>query len=190
MQIADREKQKRLLALLKKQEHFNWDRYPLTSFSMQDPAFVTTKGAYQGNASWSGNVWTLINEMVVRGLRDCHENELAAELALKTIRGFNHNCTEFLNPFDGSGHGVLQYAWTASQYLELLIEVIFGVAYDAEKQTVTVSPILTDGLKNDPIYLKGLNLTNDFLIDITLDHGKIFCSASNADLRIETIRIS
>ncbi|MBO7310469.1 MAG: hypothetical protein J6U86_03650, partial [Clostridia bacterium] len=103
MGIADSDKQKRLCELLVSDEHFNWNGIPLTSVAKTDAAFVTTKGRYQGNASWSGNVWTLINEMVVRGLCDCGENELAAALAVKTLYAFNRNPAEFINPFDGEG---------------------------------------------------------------------------------------
>ncbi len=60
--------------------------------------------------------------------------KLAAELALKTLCSFKSNCAEFINPFDGSGQGVEKYAWTASQFIELIVEVIFGVSYNATKK--------------------------------------------------------
>lgn len=185
MQIASDERQKRLLELLKSQEHFNWNAIPLTSVSMRDSSFVTTKGAYQGNASWSGNVWTLINEMVVRGLCDCGEKEIAAELALKTIRAFNHNCTEFINPFDGSGHGVLQYAWTASQYLELVIETVFGISYRADERTVIVSPNITDNMKNECLELKHVSLSKDIFLDVDIDHGILSCRVSSDSIKVD-----
>lgn len=185
MAIADIDRQKRLIKLLKTQEHFNWDVIPLTSVSMKDSAFVTTKGRYQGNASWSGNVWTLINEMVVRGLCDCGENELAAELAVKTIRALNHNCAEFINPFDGSGHGVVQYAWTASQYLELLIETVFGVSYRAEDRSVTVSPHLTRKMNDECLSIQGLRVANDVFVDITIDHGVVSYTVSDDTVKMK-----
>ena len=184
MGIADADKQKRLLTLLTAQEHFNWECIPLTSVSMKDPAFVTTKGGYQGNASWSGNVWTLINEMVLRGLLDCGEHALAAELAVKTLRAFNHNCTEFVNPFDGSGHGVQQYAWTASQYLELLVEVIFGIRYVAAQKAVTVSPVLTEELKGTCLKLSGVPLCSGVFADVTIDHGVVSCLVSSRKVSV------
>ena len=185
MKIASDEHQKRLLELLKSQEHFNWNAIPLTSVSMRDSSFVTTKGAYQGNASWSGNVWTLINEMVVRGLCDCGEKEIAAELAVKTIRAFNHNCTEFINPFDGSGHGVLQYAWTASQYLELVIETVFGISYRADERTVIVSPKITDNMKNECLELKHVYLSKDIFLDVDIDHGIVSCRVSSDSIKVD-----
>ena len=182
--IAPVERRKRLIALLTDHELFNWDRIPLTSVSKLDAAFTTTKGDYQGNASWSGNVWTLINEMIVRGLEDCNENELAAELAMKTLVAFRQNCTEFINPFDGSGHGVIQYAWTASQYIELIVETIFGIRYDAVNATVTVTPKLTEKLKNRYLALTDLRLTEDVTLDVTVDHGTVSCRVSNASISI------
>ena len=189
MKIASDERQKRLLELLKSQEQFNWNVIPLTSVSMRDSSFVTTKGAYQGNASWSGNVWTLINEMVVRGLCDCGEKEIAAELALKTIRAFNHNCTEFINPFDGSGHGVLQYAWTASQYLELVIETVFGISYRADERTVIVSPKITDNMKNECLELKHVYLSKDIFLDVNIDHGIVSCQAPSDSVKVDISEI-
>lgn len=173
MKIASSEQKKSLIALLKNDEHFNWNTIPLTSVSKKDPTFTTTVGSYQGNASWSGNVWTLINEMVVRGLSDSGENELAAELALKTIYAFNANCTEFINPFDGTGHGVLKYAWTASQYIELIVEVIFGIGFDEEKQGITVLPNLPQALKDKELSLQGVQVCKDTYLDVFISQGNV-----------------
>ena len=184
MQIAGVDRQKRLIELLKSQEHFNWEVIPLTSVSMKDASFVTTKGEYQGNASWSGNVWTLINEMVVRGLCDCGENALAAELALKTIYAFNHNCAEFINPFDGIGHGVLQYAWTASQYLELLVEIVFGISYDAKNKTVTMAPRIAKELCNERLQIRGLQIAPRLFIDILIEDSEISYAVSEKSIQV------
>ena len=184
MQIAGVDRQKRLIELLTTQEHFNWDKIPLCSVSMKDSAFVTTKGNYQGNASWSGSVWTLINEMVVRGLCDCFENALAAELALKTIYAFNHNCAEFINPFDGIGHGVLQYAWTASQYLELLVEIVFGISYDAKNKTVTVAPRIAKELCNEKLEIRGLQIAPRLFIDILIEDSEISYAVSEKSVQV------
>ena len=170
--IAPEENRARLLRLLLDPTAFNWETRPLTSVSMRDPAFCTTTGVYKGNASWSGNVWSLINEMVVRGLLDCGEDTLAAELAWKTVRIFNHNCAEFANPFDGRGHGVEKYGWTASQYLELLVEVIFGIRYDVRRNEVTVSPKLCGALSGERLSLEDVRLPNGQTLDVCIDAGR------------------
>ena len=172
------------MQLLQDHKHFNWDTIPLTSVSKQDGIFTTTEGVYQGNASWSGNVWTLINEMVVRGLLDSAENELAARLALKTIYAFNHNCAEFINPFDGAGHGVIKYAWTASQYIELIIVIIFGISYNSAKGEIVISPNLTDELKNSYLELKNLKIISDMCIDVAIDHGNVSYVVSDNNLKV------
>ena len=173
MGIADAHKRKKLITLMTDDSHFNWNSHPLCSVSKKDSSFVVTEGGYQGNASWSGSVWTLMNETVIRGLCDSGENSLASELALKTVRTFNHNCAEFASPYDGKGHGVIEYGWTASQYIQLLVEVIFGISYNAETDTVTVTPRLTDELKNEKISIEGLQLANGKLLDIVIDKGNI-----------------
>lgn len=175
LKIAPAERQKRLVELMTDDKHFNWDTVPLTSVSKLDKIFTTTKGRYQGNVSWSGNVWSILNEMVIRGLVDSGENKLAAELAFKTVRAFNHNCAEFINPFDGSGHGVIQYAWTASQYLELLIEVIFGVKYLADGD-ITVTPHVADELKSEKLSLEDIKLPDGKTLDVEIDCGRVICS--------------
>lgn len=185
MKIAPKENKAKLITLLKNDDHFNWNTIPLTSVSKLDPAFQTTIGPYQGNASWSGNVWTLINEMVVRGLLDYGENELAAELAIKTIYAFNNNYTEFINPFDGRGHGVLKYAWTASQYLELIVEVIFGIKLDANENTVQISPNLTEDLKQSMIAISNVMLFDNSYIDIVINKGNVSFKISNENIKVK-----
>ena len=184
LNIADEERKNRLIKLLLNHDEFNWDTIPVTSVSKLDKVFTTTKGNYQGNLSWSGNVWTLINEMIVRGLNDCGEYKLAAELALKTVYAFNNNCTEFINPFDGTGHGVLKYAWTASQYLQLITETIFGISYDAKKFQIDVFPKLTDNLKQKHIELKNVEIQKGIYLDVIIDCGEISCFVSNKNIKI------
>lgn len=182
--MLSQERKARLIELLTDHKHFNWQTIPLTSVSKCDPIFKTTRGEYKGNDSWSGNVWSLLNEMTVRGLLDCGENELAAELAVKTVYAFNHNCTEFVNPFDGSGHGVIQYAWTASQYIELIIEIIFGVCYNAEKNELSISPNIPKGLKNRRFSLKNLNIPGGGTLDLIIDNGEIEYSIKHSSVAV------
>ena len=171
--IADSKKREKLITLMTDDSHFNWNTYPLTSVSKKDSTFTVTEGRYQGNASWSGSVWTLMNETVIRGLIDSGEDSLASELALKTIRTFNHNCAEFASPYDGKGHGVIEYGWTASQYIQLIVEVIFGISYDKETDTVAIVPHLTDELKNEKISIEGHQLANGKFLDVIIDKGNI-----------------
>ena len=48
---------------------FGWARIPLTSMAVDSPCYTNTVGRkYAFNASWSGNVWTLVNRWTVYGL--------------------------------------------------------------------------------------------------------------------------
>lgn len=185
--IAPKEQKEKLIKLLKDHEKFNWNTIPLTSVSKLDKQFVTTEGPYIGNKSWSGNVWTLINEMVVRGLIDSGEDELAIELALKTLNAFKSNCSEFVNPFDGKGHGVEKYAWTASQFLELVIEVIFGVSYNATENEVVIAPRIVGSLKNEKLSLENLKINSKQSIDIYIEKGSISYNISDESIKVTVI---
>lgn len=184
LHIATDAMKEKLIALLQNDAYFNWNTIPLTSVAKNDKLFQTTEGTYQGNASWSGNVWTLINEMVIRGLIDCGEDELAAELAFKTLFAFKSNCAEFLHPFDGTGHGVEKYAWTASQFIELLVEVIFGVRYQAAKEEIIVSPKLPQKLKKCRMSIENLKIDSDTSITICINDGKVSCAVSNDKIKV------
>lgn len=185
--IADGDKKEKLIKLLKDDSHFNINTIPLTSVSKKDKMFTTTEGDYIGNASWSGNCWTLINEAVVRGLIDSGEEELAADLALKTLKAFNRNLAEFINPSDGKGHGVIKYAWTASQYLELLIEVIFGISYDAENREIVISPNLTEELRGEKLTLENLAVTKDISLSLYIEGGKADYKVSGDGVKVRVI---
>lgn len=184
LHIATKKQKEKLINLMLNSEQFNWETLPLTSVAKTDKIFQTTDGKYQGNASWSGNVWTLINEMVIRGLMDSGEDELAAELAYKTLCALKMNCSEFLNPFDGTGHGVEKYAWTASQFIELLVEVIFGVHYNAAKKEIRITPKLTKKLHNSRLELKTLKIAEDVYADICIDNGSINCLLSDKSIKV------
>ena len=184
LNIATEAQKEKLIALLQDHVRFNWDTLPLTSVAKTVPLFTTTEGTYKGNASWSGNVWTLINEMVVRGLLDSGENALAAELALKTLHVFKSNCAEFASPFDGKGHGVEKYAWTAAQFIELIVEVLFGVRYSASKKELRIAPNLTEDLRNAQLALENLKLDADTSADIHIDNGKVQCTVSDDTIKV------
>ncbi len=185
MQIATPQQQEKLLSLLSDDSHFHWDHIPLTSVSKKDPLFQPHKGVYQGNASWSGNVWTLINEMVIRGLLDCGETELAAELTLKTVYAFNDKCSEFIHPFDGTPHGVLLYAWSASQYLQLIVEVLFGVEVNAQKKEVTIVPNLPEQLKAQTLAITDIMVFDGVSLDVTIEKGNIHYRISDPHITVK-----
>lgn len=142
---------------------------------VDNPRFTTVSGDYNGNPAWSGSVWTMINDAVIRALQDAGEPGHAAELAYKTIVAFRGNYSEFLNPFSGEGHGVKQYAWTASQWIRLLIEVVFGVCCNAFERTITLRPHLTKEMMKEHLSLSNLRLPDGATLDVSIDRGRVSC---------------
>jgi hypothetical protein len=163
------ERRSRLLALLKDDGRFNWDRCAVTSCSRKDPQFTVTTGDYKGNPSWLGGVWTLINENAVLSLKDAGEYETAAELARKTVAAFGGNYAEFLNPDDGMGHGVQEYAWTAAHCILLIVEHIFGIEYDRFENKIFIRPLPVR--TGERLSLSGLPLPDGASLDVELRGG-------------------
>lgn len=171
LDIAPADRKEKLLKLLLDTEHFNWDIHPVTTVSRQDPLFFLHEGDYYYNKSWEGSVWSSSNRSVIRALNSCGEKALSAELTWKTICLFNNNYAEFVDPFDGSKRGVERYAWTASHYIELIIEEIFGLHYEAADNTLTIRPNLPEALKKETISLQHVPLPSGGTVDVTIRSG-------------------
>lgn len=118
---------------------FNWGKRPVTSFAMTMQDYVEATGPYDGRA-WFGDIWTLRNLPIVTGLSDIGRHDLAAELNWSTIRTFNTNYTEYVVPSTGAGEGVARYGWSASQYIQCIVEHLFGVDYDRLLNRLRVFP--------------------------------------------------
>lgn len=158
--IATPDKIDEMLSMLIDDEHFNWKSNPITSASKKSDIYNETVGNYDGAPAWSGSIWSLRNETVIQGLEDIGRYDLSSYLALNTIRLFNANYTEFLKPSDGSGQGVKRYAWSATHYLQLLIEKVFGVRVNMFAETITIMPNLDESLMGEKISLEELLLPN------------------------------
>lgn len=154
---ADEEKKERLFALLTDPDAFGWGEKPLYSLSKKDPLFQTVEGRYVGNPSWSGSVWTYHNLPTVKALRYAGYEDAATELSLKTIELFKSNYAEFLDPFTGKGNGVKDYGWSAAEWLQLLIEDIFGASYTA-KDGLTFTPHFPKAWEGEKLSIEGLRL--------------------------------
>lgn len=168
MQIAVPTRVPTMLAMLTNDRYFNWGQNGLTSAAKTDPIYNETTGDYNGNPAWSGDIWTLRNEAVIDGLEAAGRYDLAAYLSLKTVKLFTNNYTEFLKPSDGSGHGVKRYAWSASQYIQILIENIFGVDYNGFTKTITLRPNLDKTLDGKTISLKQLLLPDGSRLNLSI----------------------
>lgn len=153
--IVPQNRRRRLIGFMEAKEHFDLHgRYALLTASRTSPEYQETVGDYKGWTSWSGNIWTFRNVIIATGLRESGERELSAELSYATVKEFSGNYAEFLSPSTGEGHGVKRYGWTASQYIQLIIEEIFGISEDLQAGTVSVRPNVPKALAGTEISLK------------------------------------
>jgi hypothetical protein len=155
--IAPRARAGRLLTRLLDPAQFNWGRLPVTSISMLEPGYLEATGPYDGRA-WFGDIWTLINLMIVAGLEDAGRDDVAAELTWATVKAFNANYAEYLVPSSGTGQGVKRYGWSASQYIQAIVEHLFGVDYDRLERRLRITPRLPKALFDQELALDGLLL--------------------------------
>lgn len=159
--IVPEERRQRLLEVLKDNSKYGYyNKYGITTAPFDSPEFCETTGVYKGWTSWSGNIWTFRNEIIAKGLKDCGLKEEAAHIAYQTVMTFNGNYAEFVNPSTGGGHGVKRYGWSASEYVELLIEVIFGIDYCAWNDKLTVDPCIPRELYGETISVSDIELTD------------------------------
>ncbi|MBQ3869950.1 MAG: hypothetical protein II777_05320 [Clostridia bacterium] len=162
-----------LLSVLKDNSKYGYyDKYGITTAPYDSPEFCETVGDYKGWTSWSGNIWTFRNEIIAQGLRDCGLYEEAAHIAYQTVMTFNGNYAEFINPSTGAGQGVKRYGWSASQYIELITEVIFGVDYNAWENKVTVCPCIPEELFGGKISISDLSLVDAGSLSVSIECGK------------------
>jgi len=168
--IVPEERIPKLLAILKDNSKYGYDnRYGITTAPYDSPEFCETTGDYKGWTSWSGNIWTLRNEIIAKGLHESGLNKEAAHIAYQTVMTFNGNYAEFINPSTGAGQGVLRYGWSASEYIELIVEEIFGIDYCAWNDTLTVSPNIPEELYGETISISNVLLGNGKYVHVTVD---------------------
>jgi len=157
MGIAPEERVARLLEKLADPALFNWGIRPLTSLAKTERDYVEAEGPYDGRA-WLGDIWTMRNLPVIFGLRDSGYDELAAQLAWDTVKAFHANYCEYVTPSKGTGEGVARYGWSASQYIQTVVEHVFGIDYDAMTNRLTVAPLLVPELRARRIEIERLRL--------------------------------
>jgi hypothetical protein len=156
--VASPDRAARLVTLLRNPAQFGWgDIVPVTSVARTSPTYVEATGGYDGRA-WYGDIWTMRNLPIIIGLEDSGRHDLAGELTWQTIKAFNHKYAEFIKPSDGSGHGVQRYGWSASQYVQAIVEHLFGVDYDRLHDRLRVAPRVPADLAGATMALDGLIL--------------------------------
>ncbi len=168
--IAPAERIERLLNKLLNPALFYWNSRPVTTIARTEPDFIEATGPYDGSA-WFGDIWTMRNMPIIAGLEDAGRHDLAAELSWSTIKTFNSNYCEYVVPSTGSGEGVQRYGWTASQYVQAIIEHLFGIDYDRLKKRLRIVPHIPDKLKNQKISINNLIIPaeHDVRLHLTID---------------------
>jgi len=155
--IASPDQVKKLIPCLLDTSLFYWGIRPLTTVARTEPGYLEAIGVYDGKA-WFGDVWTMRNLFIVKGLEDAGRHDLAAELAWSTIKNFNARYFEYLAPSTGSGEGVARYGWTASQYIQAIIEHVFGIDYDDMEKRLRIVPHVPDELVGQEIEIGNLKI--------------------------------
>lgn len=140
--MAPPERVARLIPKLLAPGLFNWGKLPLTSLAKTEADYGEATGSYTSGPRnpWFGSVWTMRNRSVIAGLQDAGRHDLAAELAWSTIKAFNANYCEWLVPSTGVGQGVERYGFSASQYIQAVIEHLFGIDYDRMRNRLQILP--------------------------------------------------
>jgi hypothetical protein len=171
--IAPADRVEKLIPVLLNPSLFNWGTRPLTTIARTEPGYVEATGVYDGRA-WFGDIWTLRNLPVINGLEDAGKHGLAAELAWSTIKTFNSNYCEFIVPATGSGEGVQRYGWSASQYIQAIIENLFGIDYDSQDKRLRIVPHLAKELFRQEIGISNLVIPceNDLRLDLKIKQTK------------------
>ena len=159
IQIAPKDRAEKLIETLQKTKVFNWGIRPVTSIAMTEPEYVEAEGQYDGRG-WLGDLWTMRNIPIINGLKDAGQHELCAELNWSTINTFHSNYCEFVVPSTGSGEGVQRYGWSASQYIQAVIEYLFGIDYDNINNRIRIFPHLPKALTGKAISIRNLVLPN------------------------------
>ena len=160
VQIAPKDRRDRLLRRLLDPKQFNWGKRPLTSWAMNDPGFSEAKGDYDGLA-WFGDIWALLNMIVVDGLNDSGRPDLAAELNWKTVQEFHNNYFEYLLPSNGQGEGTAGSTWSASLYIGAIIDHLFGIDFDAVGRRVRIAPLIPKELYGKDLAIENVILPNN-----------------------------
>jgi hypothetical protein len=165
--IAGDDRVMKLIPALTDPSLFYWGKRPLTTIARSEPGYLEATGPYDGRA-WFGDIWTLRNLPVIKGLEDVGKHELAAELAWSTIKTFNANYHEFIVPANGSGEGVERYGWSASQYIQAIIEDLFGIDYDSYGRRLRIAPHIPAELLHQEIAIQNLKIPTQHDLRLSL----------------------
>ena len=171
--IAPPDRVEKLVPVLVNPSLFNWGNRPLTTIARTEPGYVEAPELMMAvpGSEMSGPCVTCLLLMVWK-MQGKHD--LAAELTWSTIKTFNSNYCEFIVPSNGSGEGVQRYGWSASQYIQAIIENLFGIDYDFQNKRLRIVPHIAKELMKQEIEIKNLIIPsdNDLRLDLKIKQTK------------------
>jgi len=87
-----------------------WLPYPVPSVAATEPSFDP---AWRTNTTWRGPTWINVNWYLYWGLRAHGRNDVASDLAERTIRMMAASgVREFYDPLTGEGQGARDFGWS------------------------------------------------------------------------------
>lgn len=76
---------------------------------------------FDGKRYWRGPSWLIVNYLLIKGLRDSEEHDLAQAIVAASLRCIEHaGCSEYYHPVTGEALGGGTFTWTAAMVLEFL----------------------------------------------------------------------
>ena len=76
---------------------------------------------FDGKRYWRGPSWLIVNYLLIKGLRDSEEHDLAQQIVAASLRCIEHaGCSEYYHPVTGEALGGGTFTWTAAMVLEFL----------------------------------------------------------------------
>lgn len=145
--VASPQQARRLIQehLLNKEEF--WLPYPVATYSRSEPDFREGGNEVNGACNWRGAAWIPTNYMIFHGLVQYGFNDVAKDLAMKTLRmALNENpaTREYYNSDTGQGNGMNPFwGWSALAYVMPLDLV---EQYNPMNLQGSVQPLVTKDL--------------------------------------------
>ncbi len=108
-----KDRAKQLVSLMKTSKQFN-PKFPI-------PTVPTSSEFFDEYRYWQGPTWINMNWLIIDGLRQYGEDELADKITAKTLELVEkHGFYEYFSPLSGEPAGVNHFSWTAALTIDLL----------------------------------------------------------------------